>query len=83
MAKPFTWTAPYRVDITKAIKKGNNNLEIQVVNTWLNKMKGVRDQKIKADNVWTNATYWSEKLPLQESGLLGPLNLLIKESKRK
>ena len=79
----IAWTAPYRIDISKAIKKGKNNLEIQVVNTWLNKMKGVHDQKIKADNVWTNATYWSEKLPLQESGLLGPLNLLIKESKRK
>ncbi|WP_321518725.1 glycosyl hydrolase [uncultured Bacteroides sp.] len=70
------WTAPYRVNITSAIKKGNNKLEIQVVNTWMNKMKGVHDQKIKAGNVWTNATYWSEKLPLQESGLTGPLNLV-------
>jgi hypothetical protein len=70
------WTAPYRVNITKAIKKGNNKLEIQVVNTWMNKMKGVHDQKVKAGNVWTNAPYWSEKLPLQESGLIGPLNLV-------
>lgn len=70
------WTAPYRVNITNAIKKGNNKLEIQVVNTWMNKMKGVHDQKIKSGNLWTNAPYWSEKLPLQESGLTGPLNLV-------
>ena len=70
------WTAPYRINITKALTKGNNKLEIQVVNTWANAMKGVHEQKIKVNNLWTNASYWSEKLPLQESGLAGPLIFL-------
>ncbi|MES2827314.1 MAG: glycosyl hydrolase [Bacteroidota bacterium] len=32
------WTPPYRLDITKAIKKGNNKLEIKVTNNWANNL---------------------------------------------
>ena len=34
------WTPPYRVDITKALKAGRNDLEIRVANTWLNRLMG-------------------------------------------
>ncbi len=67
------WTAPYRVNIVPALKKGTNKLEIEVVNTWANSMKGIHEQKIKMEDVWTNAPYWSEKLPLQQSGIVGPI----------
>jgi len=34
------WTAPYRVDISKALKKGVNEIEIEVTNTWANAING-------------------------------------------
>ena len=34
------WTPPYQVNISKAIKKGNNELKIEVVNTWMNRLIG-------------------------------------------
>ncbi|RZK33333.1 MAG: DNA-binding protein, partial [Hymenobacter sp.] len=33
----IAWTAPYRVDITEALKKGDNQLKIKVTNTWANR----------------------------------------------
>ena len=34
------WHAPFRVDVTKALKPGTNQLEIDVTNTWANRLIG-------------------------------------------
>jgi hypothetical protein len=34
------WCAPWRIDVTGAIKAGDNQLEIEVVNRWANRMIG-------------------------------------------
>jgi len=34
------WCAPWRVDISSAVKEGTNELEIEVVNRWANRMIG-------------------------------------------
>lgn len=34
------WKAPYRLDVTDALKVGANDLEIKVVNLWINRMIG-------------------------------------------
>lgn len=38
------WTTPYRLNITKSLKAGKNELEITVVNNWRNRLIG--DQKM-------------------------------------
>jgi len=63
------WTAPYSVEITKALRKGVNHLEIEVTNTWANRLIG--DHRLPAARriTWTTAPYHLEG-SLLEAGLL-------------
>ena len=44
------WKPPYRVEISNALKSGTNILEIEVVNTWVNRMIG--DEQLPLDAEW-------------------------------
>ena len=35
------WTAPYQVEVTAALRKGKNTLEIEIINTWANAIRGM------------------------------------------
>jgi hypothetical protein len=107
----IVWKPPFRVDVTHALKAGPNELEIQVVNLWPNRLIG--DEHLPEDRQWgppyhwapnawggeplvrwpqwlldgkpsptgrfTFATwrFWTKDSPLLESGLLGPVRLLV------
>lgn len=73
------WTAPYRADITAALKKGMNELEIEVTNTWANALKGADESKAPFDGIWTNAKYRRAEKTLLPAGLLGPLSFSVTE----
>ena len=42
------WKPPFHVEITKALKPGENSLKVQVVNLWVNRMIG--DEELPADS---------------------------------
>ena len=44
------WTAPWRVDAGKALRAGENTIEIAVTNVWANRLIG--DEQHPADMVW-------------------------------
>lgn len=69
------WTPPYRVDISKALKNGNNVIDIEVSNTWANRLIG--DQRLPENKriTRTTAPYRLEGKPLLEAGLLGPVTI--------
>lgn len=71
----ITWIAPYEVKIGHALRRGKNTIEIEVVNTWANAIRGNDDGKAPYDGIWTNARYRSKSKQLLPSGLLGPLTI--------
>jgi len=42
------WKPPFRVDVTDALKAGDNTLELRVVNLWINRMIG--DEQLAEDS---------------------------------
>jgi hypothetical protein len=42
------WNPPYRLDVTRALKTGENTLEVQVTNLWINRMIG--DEQLPEDS---------------------------------
>ena len=69
------WTKPFRVEISSAIKTGANHLEVQVVNSWRNRLIGDRGLPASQRRTATNITI-REDWKLASSGLLGPVRLL-------
>jgi hypothetical protein len=70
------WKPPYRIDVTDALKAGENRVEIQVTNEWNNRMLG--DQKSPAAQRVLNSTDFGRSgVPqLPKSGLLGPVTIV-------
>ena len=68
------WTAPWRVDISGAVKEKGNELEIEVVNTWLNRLVGDAHLPPEKRLAKTNIQYGPNQ-PLMPSGLLGPVTV--------
>jgi len=70
------WTPPYTIDITGALKKGENKLEIKVVNTWVNRLVG--DSMLPKNQRPTSVIYGPDPgKGLESSGLLGPVKIDI------
>ncbi len=70
------WKEPYQIDISALAKAGENHLEIQVINTWNNRLVGDSIAKPEDRITRTNlANKFNPKSPLLPSGLLGPVVL--------
>lgn len=66
------WTAPYEVDITDALRNGTNVLEVEVVNTWANALRGADQDKAPFEGIWTNAKFRLPGDDLLPAGWMGP-----------
>ena len=75
------WTAPYEVDVTEVLRKGTNTLDIEVVNTWANALRGADLGKAPFEGIWTNAKYRLPGDKLLPAGLLGPVEFVLRSSK--
>ncbi len=69
------WTKPFRVEITGAVKSGKNDLEIDIVNLWPNRLIGDAGQPHEKWFTTTNVRKFTKDYKLLSSGLLGPVVL--------
>ena len=69
------WQPPYRVDISTAIKSGGNMLEVDVVNTWNNRLAGDAALPVEQRHTSITAPTVNKKSPLLPAGLIGPVTL--------
>jgi hypothetical protein len=71
------WTAPYRLNITNLLKKGENTVEVEVVNCWRNRLIGEKSLPENERFTFQTSTYLNKDSELQSSGLLGPVELQV------
>lgn len=80
--KGVLWTKPFRTEITGELQKGENTLEIKVVNSWFNRVAGDEIFPDKKTYTKTNIVLINDyrgnprkEIPLEPSGLLGPVTI--------
>jgi hypothetical protein len=80
------WKEPYDINITDVVKKGDNEIEIRVTNTWWNRLVG--DEKypggfpgstIDHPRTYTTLKAWNADDELLKAGLLGPVKIYVKK----
>jgi hypothetical protein len=75
------WKPPYELDVKACAKTGVNSLEIEVCNTWANRLvgdatqtSGTRYAKTNVTGSGTNRKLWKD-MALRRCGLFGPVTL--------
>lgn len=69
------WKAPYRIDVSGAVRRGENELEIRVANLWVNRLIGdAREGAVKV--TFTSVPTYEPDAPLRPAGLMGPVTIL-------
>ena len=77
----LVWKNPYRLDVTDALKPGENELEIHVTNAWTNRLIG---DSCKGNDrlTYLSYEYFGPESELIPAGLMGPVSILSFSSGR-
>ena len=80
--KGILWTKPFRVEVSKELQQGENTLEIEIVNSWYNRVAGDEIFPNKKQFAKTNIVLINDfrgrpmkEIVLEPSGLLGPVTI--------
>jgi len=70
-----TWMAPYRLKVSDYLREGKNEIEIEVVNLWRNRL--IKDKKLPKEEryTWHLVDDIKEGEELHPSGLIGPVTI--------
>jgi hypothetical protein len=72
----IVWCPPWRVDVTEAVRSGENQLQVEVVNFWPNRIIGDASLPPEQRLTRTNIRKLTAQTPLEPAGLFGPVQLL-------
>ncbi len=71
------WKTPYKVDISEAVKEGVNEIRLDVVNVWPNRLIGdLQPENPKRLTYTDSQRSFTADTPLRPAGLLGPVKVL-------
>ncbi len=79
------WKKPYRADISALVQPGKNELKVEIVNLWVNRLTGdmladPKDRYCKTNQSFMTSEVWpggDEPFRLQPAGLLGPVRVSV------
>ncbi len=69
------WKKPFKLDITEAVKAGENSIQIKVTNLWPNRIIGDAQPDVKQKNTFTTMPFYRADSPLLPSGLIGEVKV--------
>ncbi len=72
------WYDPYQMDVTDALKPGENSIEIRVANVWYNRIIGDLRHPEKPPITFCQTQWFTAADELLAGGLLGPVTLQVK-----
>jgi hypothetical protein len=80
----IVWEKPFKADISSLVKTGINDLKVEVVNMWVNRLTGdmmsdPKDRYCRTNHYYMKSEIWpggDEPYRIQTSGLLGPVKLI-------
>ena len=70
------WKPPFRADITDAVRRGRNSVEIRVTNLWPNRLIGDAGLPEERRITYSPIQFYAPSDPLLPSGLLGPVKIM-------
>ena len=75
------WHVPYQVEVTGLLKLGTNQIEVKVINAWVNRIIGDQQPDVAAKYTFTVVKPYNVNSPLLPSGLLGPVRIYSQASR--
>lgn len=71
------WKKPFKVDISEALKAGDNTIQVKVTNTWVNRLIGDAQPDVKVKTTFTTMPFYRANSPLLPSGMIGDVKVLM------
>lgn len=71
------WKTPFKLDITEAIKAGDNAIRVNVTNTWVNRLVGDAQPDVKQKTTFTTMPFYRKDSPLVPSGIIGEVKVNV------
>jgi hypothetical protein len=72
----IVWKQPFLVDVTNALKAGENKIEVKVTNLWVNRLIGDAQPGVANKITYTTMPFYQANSKLLPSGLLGPVRII-------
>ncbi|CAH0994365.1 hypothetical protein EMA8858_00474 [Emticicia aquatica] len=71
------WKTPFKINITEAVKSGENTIQVNVTNLWVNRLIGDAQPNIKTKTTFTTMPFYQANSPLLPSGLIGDVKIYL------